>query len=481
MNQESLAKALRNQQGSALLMVMVIAVVGAMVAAVTMKATSRTVKTSGGIRVSSSLLNIAEAGKEHALSKLRTSTELPKANELSTIVNTTPFGGGSYTVTCQANGDATRLVLVSTATYAGKSRAIESSVRVTPCPSTDKVPFDIVNGTVKPTEEYYLTVTCLGAAFQLSYNNSWYSAPVAIQLKIGATTVDPWGSFSSVNSTINDGNNPRVYEHPLLLAGNTAVGISAKVWEKTGKKSYGLYKTVHSTPLTEYVKVLRNGDPVPQVNGFLNQSDISEYVKDYVVKGKIQLSENQAIFLFEFYSTSGAYADFQDAVFLVSMEKQAATSCACQCSDPGAVGGKININPSNSNQNEFVLTLSDGSTITRDDLHDGHPGYNGQALSVRVKPKGNGNQNSLTLDGEVYVLENKNRYEITAAWMKVNLYHEAQGNGNAMGKWWISIDASSATISNAGEADDCSCDCSTSSSECSGAIYEVVDWRELNM
>ena len=126
----------------------------------------------------------------------------------------------------------------------------------------------------------------------------------------------------------------------------------------------------------------------------------------------------------------------------------------------GVIGGVININPNNNSDFEFEMILPDGYTITRDDLHSDDPiqhagggfhpdylEYTGPAASVRLKPKGNGNQNSLTLAGQPYELENKNRYLITSPDMNVRLYNSKRNKqGKAMGKWWIEIDARSAEI-----------------------------------
>ena len=105
------------------------------------------------------------------------------------------------------------------------------------------------------------------------------------------------------------------------------------------------------------------------------------------------------------------------------------------------IGGEININPNNSTDNEFRLVLPNGSVITRDNLAP----YSGSAQSARIKPKGNGNQNTLLVDGEPYELSNANTYVITGSPMTVNLYNAAS-DGTATGQWWIGIDAANATI-----------------------------------
>ena len=111
-----------------------------------------------------------------------------------------------------------------------------------------------------------------------------------------------------------------------------------------------------------------------------------------------------------------------------------------------SISGKININPNNSDQNEFVMIPPDGKTITRDDLTEDYAGYRGDALSVHVKPHGNGNQNDLLVDGKPYPLANANVYDISAMKMTVEIYNDKIKNGKAMGKWWIQITAMNADI-----------------------------------
>lgn len=117
--------------------------------------------------------------------------------------------------------------------------------------------------------------------------------------------------------------------------------------------------------------------------------------------------------------------------------------------DDGAhvVGGEININPNNNPDNEFTVTLPDDSAIARDDLTQDYAGYSGSAKNVHVKPKGNGNQNGLIVDGEQYTVENGNSYDIASDSMTVNLYNDnVNPSGKAVGKWWIAITAGDATI-----------------------------------
>jgi hypothetical protein len=111
---------------------------------------------------------------------------------------------------------------------------------------------------------------------------------------------------------------------------------------------------------------------------------------------------------------------------------------------PSSIQGGININPNNSPQNEFSLKKGDGNTITRDDLHQqtnvdsSGTYYQGAATFIHVKPKGNGNQNSLMVNGQVFPVQNSNTYDFQGE-MQVRVWNDQIKNSKAMGHWWISI------------------------------------------
>ncbi len=113
-----------------------------------------------------------------------------------------------------------------------------------------------------------------------------------------------------------------------------------------------------------------------------------------------------------------------------------------------AINGLININPNNSQQNQFLLTKAGGGTITRDTLTQNFAGYTGKATAIRIKPKGNGNQNSLMVDDQVYNLQNSTTYDISSSSMSVSVFNDkVNKKGKAVGHWYISIGATDATIS----------------------------------
>lgn len=110
------------------------------------------------------------------------------------------------------------------------------------------------------------------------------------------------------------------------------------------------------------------------------------------------------------------------------------------------IAGSININPNNRPDYLFLLKCADGTTIDRNDLHKDFAGYTGDATSIRIQPKGNGNQNALTVDGTPYTINNGTTYVIESENMSVHLYNDKVKNGKALGKWYIIINAADATI-----------------------------------
>lgn len=111
------------------------------------------------------------------------------------------------------------------------------------------------------------------------------------------------------------------------------------------------------------------------------------------------------------------------------------------------VEGAININPNNSTDNEFAVVTPKSGTITRGDLTKNYPGYSGPAVSVHIKPKGNGNQNTLLVNGFPYTIVNAETYDIASTSMTVRIYNDDVSlRGRARGHWWISITARDALI-----------------------------------
>jgi hypothetical protein len=120
---------------------------------------------------------------------------------------------------------------------------------------------------------------------------------------------------------------------------------------------------------------------------------------------------------------------------------------------PVTIDGLANINPNNSDANEFKLVEDTGGSFTRDDLKDAtitDPNgtyYEGGATLVHLKPKGNGDQNALNIDGKAYALQNSNTYDFAGS-MQVRVYNDQIKNSKAMGHWYIQIVSGTVTVNN---------------------------------
>ena len=194
--------------------------------------------------------------------------------------------------------------------------------------SQDIVNFTIANGSVKLNQNNgSAVVTIIGA--QITYGGQ-YDIPVTVKVKVGNQTLEPWGSFTlPVDSNVNDNNNPRTYNISNLSNG-TAISITGQSWLKisssySGKKNsdWYVYLTRSSSADPTWVKVLRNGDPLPNVPVFMGQKSLGEMLGNYVVNKTIVMDKNSAIYLFELGTTdiNDAAADFQDLVVIVTLSQ----------------------------------------------------------------------------------------------------------------------------------------------------------------
>ncbi len=196
------------------------------------------------------------------------------------------------------------------------------------------VPFTITNGTVVPSANFNATVTVLGAAIA----SGTHMVPVTAQVRVGSTVSDPFGVASKpISSNLNDNKNPRNAVVGTNVPANTAISVIANSWLWTGSSpnytndtTWAKYITVDSKTGSAAVKVLRNGDAVPNIVPFANQATISSFLTPYLnaTTRKVTLAPNQAIYLFELGTTNltSTAADFQDLVVLVSLTGVASSS-----------------------------------------------------------------------------------------------------------------------------------------------------------
>ncbi len=202
--------------------------------------------------------------------------------------------------------------------------------------------FQISQGGVVAGEPFAAMVTLLGAAIETTS----YHVPVTMKLHVGSGDHEPFGSFANaVAGNVNDdqtatgnanaGSNPRRLVFQTIFAANTPITVTGRSWEKSSSNVSGNQPshwdanlTANSHDQSQQVKVLRNGDPVPNIAGFNNQTSIATYVRDFVdtQNNAIKLLDNQAIYLFEVGTTNitSTAADFQDLVVLITLARDPA-------------------------------------------------------------------------------------------------------------------------------------------------------------
>lgn len=133
------------------------------------------------------------------------------------------------------------------------------------------------------------------------------------------------GSTTATSSDTTQSGQRQTWTLPAQSSGTTFTveSVSSSV-------SCGHYMKVRTDQVNSpQVKVLRNGDSVPNITPFDNQTSIDQFLRDYIQNGKIKLDDNQAIYLFE---TGAAYDstkplnqqastfDMQDNVVLATIE-----------------------------------------------------------------------------------------------------------------------------------------------------------------
>ncbi len=207
----------------------------------------------------------------------------------------------------------------------------------------DPIVFDIGEGEVVPQEPFAAKITMVGCGNQ-GWDGGLYTAPVTMQITIGGEDILPFGPNpsqydSDLFSKIQDGDVnvedqfPMEYILPNIYPAGTAISVMARNWWrhwlwKFGWKKYDLRDEANSTDSddADIVKVLRNGDAVPNVQGFGSQSSAEEFLAHYIDfdSKRVTLDDNQAIYLFELskLSPSDPGTDYQDLVVLISLAKE---------------------------------------------------------------------------------------------------------------------------------------------------------------
>ncbi len=186
--------------------------------------------------------------------------------------------------------------------------------------------FEIEDGEVIVNEKSSTKLKALGCAL----TSGGKDIPVTCYFVINGEKVYPFGNGSdptkSKNVKKNDINDHKQHEFDAgILEGGAEISVVGISWlPKYG--GYSKYLQKSSNPANANVLVLKDGDSVPDIEGFDGQDDIEEYIKDYIdtKNKKVTLKPNQAILLFELGTTNlnSSAADFQDMVVLVTITPQ---------------------------------------------------------------------------------------------------------------------------------------------------------------
>lgn len=260
------------------------------------------------------------------------------------------------------------------------------------------VDFDVINNnTVVPKGNFTVNATVLGCAFIREANvngkKTMVPFPITCRLKLGNYTYDPWGDYTNAsNGNINDDKNPRFWESPISFKADMNVTVEACSWEYVGSNNkHNNWNNqnnqnnqnnipekileVNTSTNPSNLKVLTNGDAVPNIPGFQGQDSIEDFVTDYIENGSIKLKENEAIYLFELGNTNpnSDGADFQDLVILISVNEadtpqaavgsQEADSSETSNSTPNEASGGSSYETPNEIVLKLVIEHCGGDTI----------------------------------------------------------------------------------------------------------------------
>jgi len=167
---------------------------------------------------------------------------------------------------------------------------------------------------VEDTREAY------GRICQSLVGNPSGSTQVAVtrRVRLGSELADPFGSYDTTGSDVNDGNNPRDHLFPDPNYGGTQVSVLGKSY-----LNGSVLHEVDSGSDSALVLTLRTGDIAPDIEGFNGQASVEDFLEPYIdpTTREVTIAAHQAIFLFELGTDDpdSSAADFQDLVVLLSL------------------------------------------------------------------------------------------------------------------------------------------------------------------
>lgn len=173
--------------------------------------------------------------------------------------------------------------------------------------------FIIRGDRVETTADYTANVKFIGTGWSSAY----YDAPVNVSVRVDGSEVTAWEMIGDSDTIVGS------YGVSRQSAGTT-ISVAA-----SGKESrWGDWRTTSESENSEYLIVLRDGDPVPNYDAGSGQQDVATYAEPFIENGSVSLDDNQALYLFDFNRQGPNHetADYQDAIVLVSFFTQQTTN-----------------------------------------------------------------------------------------------------------------------------------------------------------
>ncbi len=196
--------------------------------------------------------------------------------------------------------------------------------------------FNIDGNTIVVNDSFKVYIEVLGAAISFG---GLYDMPVTARLHVGGQAFQPWGSYNQALGGNLNKPGRFVFDPGTVFPAGAGIRIDAKSWKRldgmdgTQNSHWTVHMEKTSQTVDSRLEVLRDGDDVPNVAGFLDQASVADFVSGYVEGDKMKMDRNEAVNLFELGMNNPASAahDMQDLVLLVSMVKASEGGCV-----PGA-------------------------------------------------------------------------------------------------------------------------------------------------
>jgi len=185
----------------------------------------------------------------------------------------------------------------------------------------EKVTFEIYDNKIIPGQEFLTSIHILGS--ELSGSGGRYDAQSMVKVHIGGHVAKTWHDARySDNDARKDGKrqppiNSFFWQDKKSYPAGTEITVSVKFYSNDFYPRLSI-KTISSTSNSDHLKTLRNGDAKPGMQGSSSQSNVEDFLEGYITNGQITISDNQAIFLFDYNNMTTPfpydnYTEFREA------------------------------------------------------------------------------------------------------------------------------------------------------------------------